>query len=84
MTVRDTFDVIDGVIVVAEDPARSSVRVTMDPASIASGNKRRDRGVVGKNFLDVASYPATGFASTRVGTHGGGWTMTGRLTPSTA
>jgi polyisoprenoid-binding protein YceI/plastocyanin len=80
VTVRGTFDVRDGTIVVADDPARSSVQVTLDPASFATGNKRRDRDVTGKNFLDVAAYPTMSFASAHVTPGAEGWTMRGMLT----
>ncbi|GAA2619546.1 YceI family protein [Streptomyces vastus] len=80
VAVRGTLDVRDGTIVLADDAVGSSVRVTMDPASFASGNKRRDRDVTGKNFLDVAAHPAMAFASTGVGSDGSGWTMRGLLT----
>jgi polyisoprenoid-binding protein YceI len=80
MTVRGTFAVIDGDIVVAEDPARSSVRVAMDPASFASGNNRCDRDITGMNYLDVASYPTMSFANTQLAHTASGWTMRGLLT----
>jgi polyisoprenoid-binding protein YceI len=88
-TVRGTFDVRDGTIVVADDPARSSVQVTLDPTSFATtpdpttfatGNKRRDRDVTGKKYLDVAAYPTMSFASTHVTPGAEGWTMRGMLT----
>jgi polyisoprenoid-binding protein YceI len=78
--VSGTFDVRDGTVVVSDDPARSSVQVTMDPASFASGNQRRDRDVTGRNFLDAAAYPAMNFASTEVGHGPTGWTVRGSLT----
>ncbi|MCW6009917.1 YceI family protein [Micromonospora sp. CPCC 205371] len=80
VTVRGTIGVTGGAIVVADDPAASSVRVALDPASFASGNKRRDKDVTGKNFLDAAAYPEMGFTSTRVAYGRDGWTMTGMLT----
>jgi polyisoprenoid-binding protein YceI len=80
ITVRGTIGVTGGVIVVADDPAESSVRVALDPASFASGNKRRDKDVTGKNFLDAAAYPEMAFTSTRVAYAPDGWTMTGMLT----
>ncbi|MFE9642717.1 YceI family protein [Streptomyces sp. NPDC006365] len=80
VTVRGTFDVCDGTIVLADDPADSSVRVTMAPDSFATGNQRRDQDVTGKHFLDVAAYPAMTFASTSVESDGSGWTIRGLLT----
>ena len=80
VTVRGTFGVRDGTIVVAEDPKRSSVRVSMDPASFASGNRRRDKDVTGRNFLDAAAHPRMDFVSTDVGRDGDDWTVDGLLT----
>jgi polyisoprenoid-binding protein YceI len=80
VTVHGTFDVRDGTIVVADDPARSSVQVTLDPTSFATGSKRRDRDVTGKKYLDVAAYPTMSFAGTRVTPDAEGWTIRGTLT----
>lgn len=80
VTVRGTFTVTGGTIVVAADPAGSSVEVALDPASFDSGNKRRDKDVTGKNFLDTAAYPRMGFASAGISHGPDGWTMRGALT----
>ena len=50
MTVRGTFAVIDGVIVVAEDPARSSVQVTMDPGELRQRQQPLRPGHHGKEL----------------------------------
>jgi polyisoprenoid-binding protein YceI len=79
MTVRGTFDITGGTITVAPEPAGSAVRATLDPASFASGNKRRDKDVTGPRFLDAAAYPLMEFVSNGVRS-GGGWAVHGRLT----
>jgi polyisoprenoid-binding protein YceI len=80
VTVRGTLGVTGGAIVVADDPSASSALVTLDPATFASGSKRRDKDVTSRNFLDVAAYPEMAFTSTRVASGPDGWTMTGMLT----
>jgi len=80
LTVRGTIALRDGTIVVADQPAGASVRVRLDPGSIATGNKRRDRDVTGKNFVDAATYPDMAFAGTGVVRDADGWTLTGDLT----
>lgn len=77
VTVRGSFRVTGGTVVVGDEPA---VRVALDPASFASGNKRRDRDVTGPRFLDAAAYPAMAYESTGVGVDGGGWAVRGLLT----
>ncbi|GAA4712471.1 YceI family protein [Phytohabitans rumicis] len=78
--VRGTFTVTAGTIVVADDPAQSSVRVELDPASFASGSKRRDKDVTGKNFLAATAYPDMGFTGNGAAYGPDGWTMRGALT----
>jgi polyisoprenoid-binding protein YceI len=60
-TVRGTFDVCDGEIVVADDPARSTVRATLDAATFHTSSARRDAHVRSKRFLDAAGYPTMTF-----------------------
>jgi polyisoprenoid-binding protein YceI len=48
-----------------DDPSRSSVRITISAASIATGNKQRDGHLRG-HFLDAGRHPAITFTSTRV------------------
>lgn len=79
-TVRGRFDVTGGTITVGDKPAASAVRVTLDPASFATGNKRRDKDVTGPAFLDATAHPLMEFTSTGVGYDGRGWTLRGQLT----
>jgi len=63
-----------------DDPSRSSARLTITTASIATGNKQRDGHLRG-HFLDAASHPAITFTATRVERVGeAGFQVTGDLT----
>jgi polyisoprenoid-binding protein YceI len=79
VTVGGTVAVRDGTIVVATEPRHSTVRAELDPATFDSGNKRRDKDVTGKNFLDVAAHPTISFASTGLRAGTDGWTIIGTL-----
>jgi polyisoprenoid-binding protein YceI len=52
-----------GAITIAENPVESSVRASIDAATIATGNKIRDQKIQGPDVLDVAQYPAIDFSS---------------------
>ena len=45
---------------------RSTVRLTIDAASINTRNERRDAHLKGADFFDVATYPSITFASTSI------------------
>ena len=64
--VRGHFSEVEGGFVVADDPERSSVDVTIKAASIDSGVADRDAHLRGSDFLDVESYPEIRFRSTAV------------------
>lgn len=54
---------------VALDPAafdRSTVRFTIDPASVTTHNDRRDAHLKTADFFDVAQYPTITFVSTSI------------------
>lgn len=78
--VHGRFERFDGGIRVAERMEDSYVEVTIDAASITTGNNTRDNHLRSADFLDVANYPYIHFASTRfvhrAGTH---WTIHGSL-----
>jgi polyisoprenoid-binding protein YceI len=64
--VRGQFGTFEGAAHLdGDDPSRSSVRITISAASIATGNQQRDGHLRG-HFLDAGSHPAITFASTRV------------------
>lgn len=48
------------------DPAKSTVEVTIDAASIDTAHEKRDEHLKGKEFFDVAAYPSITYKSTRV------------------
>jgi polyisoprenoid-binding protein YceI len=66
---------------VADDPAASSVEVTIDAASIDTGDATRDGHLRSADFLDVEGHPSLTFTSTGVRAAGSGrWAVDGDLT----
>jgi polyisoprenoid-binding protein YceI len=78
--VRGRFDAFEGTIVTAEDPAQSSVRVTIDTSSIDTNNADRDTHVRSADFLDTESFPQMSFSSTGVRVGDGDYLVDGELT----
>lgn len=78
--VRGGFDDIGGTIVVGEDPADSSVDVTVQMASVSSGTAERDTHLWSADFFDVENYPTMVFVSTSVEPSGSSWKLHGDLT----
>lgn len=79
--VRGHLDNIGGKILLNDsDITRSSVDVTIDVATIDSGNSMRDADLKSSNFFDVGKFPTATFTSTSVAKHGTGLTVTGNLT----
>ncbi|MGH9281890.1 MAG: YceI family protein [Acidimicrobiales bacterium] len=79
--VRGHFSRFEGVIQVGDDPAESSVELTVDAASIGTADERRDGHLRSADFLDVERYPELRFRSTRVEpARPGHWRVTGDLT----
>lgn len=71
-TAKGRFATVSGTIVADEaDPARSSVDVTIDAASIDTRNEQRDGHLRSPDFLDVERYPTITFRSRRVEPLGG-------------
>lgn len=63
-TVRGTFDNVTGTLYFdAQNPAASSVEVTIDAASINTGVGDRDNHLRSADFLDVANFPTLTFKS---------------------
>jgi polyisoprenoid-binding protein YceI len=69
--VRGTFPVLDGAITIAEDPAESSVQVTIDLANVESGSADRDGHLRSADFFDTENHPTATFASTNLDWNGG-------------
>lgn len=54
-----------------DDPAATSVRMTIRAASIDSRNEGRDRALRSEEFFNVSKHPTLSFESTRVVSHEG-------------
>ena len=79
--VRGAFHEFEGIAYVdADNPADSSVRVTIQSASLTTGNDKRDGHLRSPDFFDVEAYPQITFVSTDVKRDGTDWTITGDLT----
>ncbi len=65
--VRGSFGEFAGVLHIdKEDPSRSSVEVTVQVASLTTGQEQRDAHLLSPDFLDVQQYPTLTFRSTSV------------------
>jgi len=79
--VRGRIPVSGGSLVIAEQPAQSSVEATIDVARVESGDPKRDEHLRSGDFFDTQHYPTATFRSTRVEDHGEGeFTLHGELT----
>ena len=78
--VKGEFTEFAGSIAVAEDPAASSVEVTIAAGSFSSRDEGRDGHVKSADFLDVEQFPELTFRSTGVRADGDDWIVTGDLT----
>jgi polyisoprenoid-binding protein YceI len=78
--VRGGFGVFSGKVQVAEPIADSTVEVTIDAASLTSGDENRDAHVRGEDFLDVERYPTLVFKGSAPRQAGSGWVLPGELT----
>ncbi len=78
--VRGRFRGVQGAVTVAEDPADSRVAVTIDMASVDSGDRTRDDHLRSPDLFDVERHPTATFTSTAVRWTGTTGTVEGDLT----
>ena len=63
-----------------ENPAASTVEISIDAASIDTNNPKRDGHLRSADFFDVEKHPGLTFKSTAVKASAGGLEVTGELT----
>jgi polyisoprenoid-binding protein YceI len=80
LTVHGTFRLKSGQVIIAADPAGSSVRAVIDAASYASGNATRDADVLAPGLLDARGFPEITFTGRGARREGNGWVVTGSVT----
>ena len=78
--VRGTFEDLDAIIVVAEDPKQSTVEIEAKAASVTTGTRDRDTHLRSADFLDAEQHPLITFRSTDLSAAGRKWKLTGDLT----
>ena len=78
--IRGGFGTVTGTINVAEDLAASSVEVTIETASISTGDAERDGHVKSADFFDIENHAEIRFVSTSVRASGSSWVLEGDLT----
>ncbi|GEA86400.1 YceI family protein [Cellulomonas cellasea] len=78
--VRGTVAVTSGTVVVGEDLDSTSVTVSLDPATISTGDAGRDGHLKTADFFDVEKFGEWSFASTAVRPTGSGYVIVGDLT----
>src|SRR5215467_6963532 len=62
--VRGSFSQVSGKIVVAEDPAKSSVEASIVVESVSTGVEQRDNHLRSADFFEAQSHPTIEFVST--------------------
>ncbi|GAA4965666.1 YceI family protein [Kineococcus glutinatus] len=78
--VHGRFTAFTGAITVAGDVTRSGVEVSIDAASIDTGNRVRDEHLRAADFLDVAQHPTITYTGSGVErTAAGTWVLRGEL-----
>lgn len=78
--VRGRFTGVSGSVSISDDPTASSVEVTLEAASVTTGNADRDGHLKSPDFFDTETYPLITFKSTKVDWKGNEGTVTGDLT----
>jgi polyisoprenoid-binding protein YceI len=77
---RGTFTGFTGTVVIGEDPADSSVEVTVDVASVHTRDEKRDGHLRSADFFHVEEHPTMTYKSTSVKPAGNEWLVDGDLT----
>ncbi len=79
--VRGRFPVVDGRLVVSDDPSQSSVEANIDVSAVESGDPKRDEHLRSADFFDSENHRFATFRSTSVEDRGDGeFTLHGDLT----
>ncbi len=78
--VRGRFGAVDGSVTIAEDRTASSAQVSIEMASIDTGDSGRDEHLRGADFFDVENHPTMTFTSTGVKEDDGDYVLLGDLT----
>lgn len=77
--VRGRFTGVSGFAVIADDPADSSLTVTIDMASVNSGDQARDDHLRSEDFFDVGNHPTASFVARGVDRSGSSAVLVGDL-----
>jgi polyisoprenoid-binding protein YceI len=72
-TVHGTIAVTAGTVEVGADGRPVRLHATLDPASIDTGNARRDADLRGRRFLAADAYPQMEVAADRIAATARGW-----------
>jgi polyisoprenoid-binding protein YceI len=78
--VRGRFTEFAGEITIAGTPEQSGATVSIDLASVVTGNEMRDNHLRTKDFFDIEQTPKMTFTTTGVRANGDSWVLSGDLT----
>jgi polyisoprenoid-binding protein YceI len=79
--VRGRFGGFSGTVSIGAVPEQSHVEVTIDPATVSTGDPNRDTHLRSADFFEVETFPTWEFKSTKVEhERGENWKVTGDLT----
>lgn len=78
--VRGNFAEFDAAVEITGDPLQSSVRATVQLASVSTGDTGRDDHLRSADFFDVEQFPTMTFVSTGLKADGDDYVLLGDLT----
>jgi polyisoprenoid-binding protein YceI len=78
--VRGSFQTFTGTVVVPENRLDTAVDVSIDPASVATGDANRDGHLRTGDFFDAETFPTWTFRSTGIRADGDDYKLAGELT----